>query len=162
MVLRVQPQNPPDEVTPVRGDGEVLDRPGARNRRLDRAARRRVEAVQGPLIDNLFCAGRRDPEASAVGCELHRRARADGNLARRADGPAGVGPKALDHVPLNGHGDHFTVGSVGDVVESGPVRKDLLQGRHGLGPGRQIRPDHPFQRARLRVVGRERLECPYE
>src|SRR5262245_60190130 len=106
-------------MTPVWGDEEAVDRPGAGDRRLERAARHWVHAVYGPLIDHLSHAVRRDPEAPTVGSECHRRMAPDGDLGRRADRSAGVGPEAMDFVRPDGHSDHLTVGRESDAVELG-------------------------------------------
>src|SRR5262249_50018087 len=58
LVLWLHSEDRPNEVPAVRSDGEgrdvvAVERPRGRDRRLDRTARRWVEPVKEPLLDNL-------------------------------------------------------------------------------------------------------------
>src|SRR5262249_55031375 len=94
-VVRMEPQDSPDQVPSVRGANQLVYGPRGGDRRLNRVARRRVEPVDRPLVGATLPTKRRgDPEATAVRRERHHLTHSVRYFGRWAERSPGVGPEA--------------------------------------------------------------------
>jgi len=152
-VVRVEPQDRPDEVSPVRGDGEAIDRPrgqiGGWIGRPDTGPRPRA----GPTSSTPSRRRATPPRAPAVGGAKHHR-RALPRRGPRAVGrrPAGVVRKHWTASLPTAIRHPFAIGTTGDVGGIGARSARGAPGGTVSAQADRFKPNHPFRAAAASVA----------